>query len=151
MKIVKSGTNVVASNKIKTKSELEKALKDTIDADLCVDIVNLAFSDDGSFSDFVFDSADVFFDLLIDEEPKDVALMFFNGKDLDSRGPANPNRDYFRRDGRDNVESTDDPGAIYYDEILDDIVDFVVKYYDEFEFPDEIQELINEYLDNAED
>ena len=143
MKINLTTKSVTASSD--SDYRLAKMIKDIMDEDLCMEVVNLAFSEDGSFSDEHFDEADVFFDIIANEDAMTVALMFFNGKDLDSKGPANPNRDYFRRDGKDNVESTDDPAVIYYDELLDDIVDYIVKYYDEVELPEKIQEVIDNF------
>lgn len=135
---------------IKNISDLEQAIRDRLDEDLCVDIVNQAFSENGLFDIEVFLDSDNFFDMIANEESRDVALMFFNGKDLDSRGSANPNREYFRLDGYDNVESTDDPGAIYYDILLDEIVDYIIEHIEDMEFPDDIQEFIDEYLNNTE-
>jgi len=137
---------------IKTISDLEQAVRNILDEDLCIDIVNQAFSEDGLFDTKVFMDSDTFFDMITNEESRDVALMFFNGKDLDSRGSANPNRDYFRLNSYDNVESTNDPGAIYYDELFDELVDYIIEHSDEdADFPDTIQELIDEYLNNVED
>ena len=130
-----------------TTYDLKRHIKNALDEDLCVDIINLAFSEDGDFAFDVFTDSDTFFDTLIDTEPRDVALMFFNGKDLDYRGPANPNREYFRLDRKENVESTDDPGAIYYDTLIDDIVDYVIDHIDDREFPEEIQDILTEYQD----
>ena len=137
---------------IKTISDLEQAVRNILDEDLCIDIVNQAFSEDGLFDTKVFMDSDTFFDMITNEESRDVALMFFNGKDLDSRGSANPNRDYFRLNSYDNVESTNDPGAIYYNELFDELVDYIIEHSDEdVDFPDTIQELIDEYLNNVED
>jgi len=143
MKINLTTKSVTASSR--SDSGLAEAIKDIMTEDLCMEVVSLAFSEDGSFSDDYFDEADVFFDIIANEDPREIALMFFNGKDLDSNGPANPNRDYFRRDAKDNVESTDDPAAIYFDELLDDVVDYIVKYYDEVELPAKIQEVIDDF------
>ena len=133
---------------IETIRDLEDELRDILDADVCVKLVDLAYSEDNLFANDIFFDADTFFDLLGNEEPKEVALKFFNGEDLDSRGSANPNRDYFRYNGADNVESTDDPGEIYLDFLVDDLVDYVIDHVDDRTFPDDIQELVDEYLDN---
>jgi hypothetical protein len=86
-----------------------------------------------------------------DEEVKKYPyLKFFNGEDLDSHGAANPNRDYFRYNKDGNIESTDDPGAIYYDTIFDNIVDYIMDNLETVEFPDDIQNLINDYLENED-
>jgi hypothetical protein len=78
-------------------------------------------------------------------------MKFFNGEDLDSRGPANPNRDYFRFNGYDNIESTNDPGEIYLDELDIELVDYIIDHLDDREFPDDIQEIIEEYASNKEE
>ena len=129
-------------------------MTDILDAELCQEVVDAAFSEYDEFSDIVFTYAggkdDSFFDALNDDTPRNVAFMFFEGKDLDDGGPANPGRDYFRFDRKGNIESTDDPGEIYMDTILDDIVDYIVDHMEEVEFPEKIDKLINKYLDNQE-
>jgi len=137
--------------KIKKTSELERAIRDRLDEDLCVAVVNLGFSETGDFEDEVFIDSDTFFDTIVNTESYKVALMFFKGRDLDRRGQANPTREYFRLDSSDNVESTDDPGAIYYDTLLDDIVDYIIDHIADLEFPEDIQEIVDEYLNNTED
>ena len=74
-----------------------------------------------------------------------IALMFFEGKDLDARGQANPDRAFFRLDKDENVESNDDPGEIYYEDLLDDIVEYIIDHMDDREFPEEIQDILTEY------
>lgn len=145
-----------ASDDMNSDNSLRHKITDALDDDLCVDIVNIGFSEFGNFEKSVFISGDShdddsnFFAGLIDTPPKDVAVMFFNGSNLDSHGPANPNSDYFRYDSKGNIESTDDPGAIYYDTILDEIVDFIMDNLDTLEFPNEIQDIINDYIGTAE-
>lgn len=128
--------------------DLIQNIEDVLDEKLCLGVVNLAFSEEGLFSEVIFSDSDTFFDTIIDEEPKQVAKMFFEGKNLDLSGPANPNMKYFRLNRKGNVESTNQPGAIYYEDLLDEIVDYIIENIDEgIEFPDEIQELIDEYKD----
>lgn len=132
-------------------AELKRLIKDIIDPEICQEIINLAYSEDNSFADYMFMESDVFFDdVIANYTPMDIALIFFNGNDLDSRGNANPNREYFRFNKYDNVESTDYPEDILYDELLDDVVDFIVNHIEEFEYPESIQDIINEYLDMEE-
>lgn len=150
MHIDRPNKKIQASDEISSKSELEDALKAALTDDLCVELVDLAYSEDGEFADDAFIDSDTFFDLLANEEPYEVARQFFMGEDLDSKGPANPTRDYFRYNGYGNVESTDDPGATY-SEILDtEIVDYIMDHLDDRDYPEEIQELIDEYLGNEE-
>ena len=149
---VMSAKSIKASDEIKSKSDLAYALSDILTPELCVDVVNQAFSEYDEFSDDAFTYAggkdDSFFESLNDETPRNIAYMFFEGQDLDSKGPANPDRDYFRFTKKGNIESTDKPGDVYMDTIKDDIVDFVIDHMDEIEFDEKIQELINEYFEN---
>ena len=141
-------TKVNSATRLSNAKDLEKALKAVLTEEICKDIVDLAYSEDGEFGQEIFLPSDDFFDTnLYNTEPKDVALKFFNGKDLDSRGAANPNRDYFRFDGYDNVESTNDPGDIYLDELDKEIVYYIMDHLDDRTFPDKVQEIIDEYLD----
>ena len=155
--VVKASADGDDRRTIKSKDALRQDIEDVLDENLCVEVVNIGFSTDGEFDDVVFLEGDdnidedaSFFGSLIDDLPKDIALKFFNGKDLDSHGSANPNRDYFRYDKKGNIESTNDPGAIYYDTIFDDIVDYIMDNLETVEFPDDIQELINDYLENED-
>ena len=136
---------IIKATRKNTPRDLERALKEELDSELCNDIVNLAFSEDNKFASSVFLDSDVFFDTLINEEPVRIALMFFEGKDLDARGQANPDRAFFRLDKDENVESTDDPGEIYYEDLLDDIVEYIIDHMDDREFPEEIQDILTEY------
>ena len=145
MRIIKTSKSVVAASDSTSGADLKGALKSALDSDICEDIVNLAYSEDNVFAEQVFIESESFFDALISEDPKDVALMFFNGKDLDARGPANPNRDYFRTNKYDNVESTDYPGEIYEETIFDDILDYIIEHISDREFPKMIQEIISKY------
>jgi hypothetical protein len=58
--------------------------------------------------------------------------------------------EYFRFNKHNNVESTDYPEDILYDELLDDVVDFIIDHIEEFEYPESIQDIINDYLDMEE-
>lgn len=152
MKNIFDKSNITASDDITSIEDLEKALRILLDAELCEAVVNLAYSTDGVFGGDVFLPSEEFFeDSLYGYEAKDVAMKFFNGEDLDSRGPANPNRDYFRFNGYDNVESTNDPGEIYLDELDIELVDYIIDHLDDREFPDDIQEIIDEYASNKEE
>ena len=150
--LLRASTDITASRSIKSKADLSGALEDLLDEDLCVELVDLAVSDQGVFVEDQFIDSDTFFDDFIsNDDPKDIALKFFNGEDLDDKGPANPNRDYFRFDGYDNIESTNDPGKIYYDILLDEIIDFILDNLEDVEYPEEVQDLIDEYLGASEE
>lgn len=152
MRIYSSDHKITASRELRDLDDLGYAIANILDSDLCEELVNLANSEDGAFDDAVFmDTADFFDTYLANEEPKEVVLKFFNGKDLDSKGQANPNRDYLRFDKKDNIESTNDPGEIYMNELFDDIIDYVLDHMDELEYPEDIQELIDRYSENFAD
>lgn len=141
---------VRAVEHIENEDDLRQSIKNTLDEDICIDIVNLAFSEDNEFADEAFIESDTFFDTLEYDDPKAVVVMFFNGEDLDSRGAANPNRKYFRQDKKKNVESTDYPGEIYLETLDDKIIDYIIDHISDREYPDKIQELVDEYLENVE-
>lgn len=144
-----SGKSAKSKN-VGNPESLEKALKRLLTDELCEDVVNLAYAEDGEFADDVFIDSDTFWDIHSMDDVQEICLKFFNGKDLDARGAANPNRDYFRFDKYDNVESTDYPGKIYPNEIDAEIVDYIIDHLDDREFPEEVQELINDYLNDNE-
>ena len=142
---------VGASGKIETEDDLRAAIKEALTAEVCAAIVNLAYSEDNYFDEDIFIDSETFFDTSIgNEESKEVALKFFNGEDLDSKGPANPNRDYFRFDGYGNIESTNDPNEIYLGELDVEAVDYVMDHLDDREYPEQIQELVDKFLGNTE-
>ena len=101
-----SGKSAKSKN-VDNPESLEKALKGLLTDELCEDVVNLAYAEDGEFADDVFIDSDTFWDIHSMDDVQEICLKFFNGEDLDARGAANPNRDYFRFDKHDNVESTD--------------------------------------------
>lgn len=145
MRIVKSTKKIVAAESLKTEEDLKQALKDILDDNICVEVVNLAYSEDGEFDTDAFIDSDTFFESLESTEPYEVARMFFMGEDLDADGPANPTRDYFRYNGYGNVESTNDPGDAYYHELDDDIINYIMEHLDDREFPEEVMEVISRY------
>ena len=142
---------VKGTDKIKTLKDLEREIKSALTADLCLELVNLAYSEDNEFESDVFIDADTFWDVHGNDDVKEMTLKFFNGEDLDSKGPANPTRDYFRFNGYDNIESTNTPEDIYLDELDIEIVDYVLDHLDGVEYPEKIQKLIDNYLENVED
>ncbi len=132
-------------------SSLETALKDLLsDQDILAETIEAIYAETGAYSDDVFMEADIFFDSLSRTELKDILLDFYNGEDLDSRGPANPNRDYFRFDAYHHVESTDDPKQIYEDDLLDEICDYILDDPEADYYPDEVLDLIADLLDFEE-
>ena len=134
-------------------STLEQALKSELFySRLMEETVNAIYSNTGDFDQAVFMEANEFYDLNAKKDPKDLLLDFYNGRDLDiNKDGANPNRDYFRRDGKAHVQSTNDPGQIYVDEILDDIVKFIVDHTDDTYYPDDIMEILKHYAESDED
>lgn len=148
---IRKRKKIKSADRIKDIQELEAAIKAALTADLCVDLVDLAYSEDNYFDDDVFVDADTFWDVHDNDDVKDIILKFFNGEDLDSKGPANPNRTYFRFDGYDNIESTDYPGDIYLNELDTEIVDYILDHLEDREFPEQIQNFVNEYLEYTEE
>ena len=143
--------NKKSSTTIESRAELRRALEDVIDADMCKEVVNFGYSEDDEFDNVVFIESKVFFhDTLGDEEPKDIAEMFFNGEDLDSNGQADPTRDYFRFDEKGNVESTDKPETVYLENSLDDIIDYILDHLTDTQYNEAIQGLIDKYLESKE-
>ncbi len=140
-------------NKDGWASTLEQALKSELFySRLMEETVNAIYSNTGDFDQAVFMEADEFYDLNAKKDVHDILLDFYNGKDLDiDKDGANPNRDYFRRDGKAHVQSTNDPGQIYVDEILDDIVKFIVDHADDTYYPDDIMEILEHYAESDED
>ena len=142
---------IKGTDKIKNIKDLEKAIKETLTADLCLELVNLAYSEDNYFDTDVFVDAETFWDVHENDDIKEMTLKFFNGEDLDSKGPANPTRDYFRFNGYDNVESTNTPEDIYFDELDVEVIDYVLEHLEGIEYPEKIQKLIDNYLENMEE
>jgi hypothetical protein len=142
---------LTASKDTKFVSDLKRKIKSALDEDLCIDVINLAFSEDDDFSNEVFIESDIFWDTHSNDDMQDIVLKFFNGEDLDSKGPANPNRDYFRFNRAGNVESTDYPGDIYLDQLKDEVIDYIMDHLDDREFPLDIQELIDEYQNDKKE
>lgn len=146
---IKSST-VMAS--IDTRAELEDAIYDALDSDTCLQIVEEAFSSKSMFERQVFMDSETFFSTeLVANTAKEVATKFHKGEDLDDDGPADPTKKYFRLNKAGNVESTDYPGDIYFDTLDDDIINYIMDNLEDVEFPKYIQDIIDEYLDNAEE
>lgn len=143
---------ITAAGALETREDLKQAIEDALTSDECFEIVNDAFGDDGTFEEVVFIDSNTFFDTeYVSSSAKTVAKDFFEGADLDDDGPANPNRAYFRINKKKKVESTDYPGDVYLDTILDDIVEYVLDYIDDKQFPDYIQDIIDEYQGEEEE
>lgn len=151
MKISSNKKSKITASDTDNLSDLKNQINDALTDDICEEIVNLAYSEDGTFADEAFIEADTFWDIHSSDEPQDMVLKFFNGEDLDGRGPANPNRDYFRYNKYENVESTDYPGEIYMDQLSDEIVNYVMEHLDDREYPDDIQEIIDKNFEVTEE
>ena len=144
---VNSSTRIMAS--IETRSDLEQGIREILDSDICQQIVEEAFSSNSMFEKEIFMDSETFFDTeLLNDSAKEIALKFYNGEDLDDDGSANPTKNFFRFTKKGNVESTDYPGDVYFDDLEDAIVGYIMDNIGEVEFPDYVQELIDEYLDN---
>lgn len=125
------------------------SLKDLLsdDPDLMMDVVHTIYSEAGEFESDVFLDADAFYETLSKEAPEDIVLKFFNGKDLDSKGPANPNREYFRFNKYENVESTNYPGDIYIDKILNDVCKYIEGKGKDIKYPEAVQDILDAAAD----
>lgn len=139
----------------KIKNDIEDEIEDALDADIAAQIVDLAISTDGTFEEYQFMPKDIFFDTeMANKDPKEIAEAFFYGKDLDSGDDfADPTKDFLRLNKDDYAESTDYPGDIfiYEDNLLKDIIDYIIDNMERLEFPDEIQKIIDKYLGSAEE
>lgn len=148
---IKGSRAITASEKITSRAQLENAIAEVLDSDICAQVVEEAFSSTGTFEESIFTPSDEFFDVnFANKSPKEIAKAFFDGEDLDDDGPANPDRDWFRL-AKKGVQSTDYPGDYYLDELYDDILNYIMDNIEDTEFPDYIQELIDEYLENNEE
>ena len=128
------------------------SLKDLLsdDPDLMMDVVHTIYSEAGEFESDVFLDADAFYETLSKEAPEDIVLKFFNGKDLDSKGPANPNREYFRLNKYANVESTNYPGDIYIDKILNDVCKYIEGKGKDIKYPEAVQDILDAAADDKD-
>lgn len=104
-----------------TYSILREIRKELEDYDLLYKVVNSIYSSTGDFSEIVFFENDVFLDTMTsDLSIKELLTKFYEGYDLDlNKLHANPNAEYFRYDEDGNIESTDEPGEIYENYILE--------------------------------
>ena len=124
---------------------LRRKIKDALTEDICQEVVSIAYSEDDTFTQDAFIEADVFWDIHSNDDVFEITKQFFNGEDLDAKGPANPNRNYFRFDGYDNIESTDYPGDIYLEQLDIEIIDYILDHLDDRTFPEELQDILDEY------
>ena len=157
MKIFSNRKSITATDAIITIDDLADALENILDPDLCQQVVNLAYAESVAFENEIFLPAEEFYDAILSPLlPKDIAIKFYDGRNLDKMGAADPNSDYMKLEYPDrqvtarnnNILTTDNPGNYYFDELLDDIIDYIIDHVGKLEFPDEIQELIDEYLEN---
>ena len=152
MKIIKTSRTITADDEpLSVSDALRRYIKQNLTDDICIETVNLAYGEDGKFESNVFMESDVFFsDVLANDDPHDIAVAFFKGKDLDEgESPANPTKPYFRLDKDKNVESTNDIGDIYYHELKNDVIDYIMERIAKGngkipELP-EVQELLDEF------
>lgn len=144
--------NIVSARSIKSSAALRRELEEILDEDLCVEVVNIGYSNDDEFADAVFIEAEVFWDIHSNDDAFELVKHFYDGVDLDSNtsDSANPNSEYFRLDKDEDVESTDYPGDIYMDEILDGIIDYIIEHQNDRTFPEDIQEVLNNYSATTE-
>jgi len=126
-----------------SEDDFRTALEETLTSELCKDIVE---DDWDRFYEIIFEDLESFCNER-GENPWEVLRSFWYGEDLDTESdPANPMREYARFNSYGNVETTDYPEDIYYSNHLDEIIDYIVEKVEYKEFPDEIQEIIDQYL-----
>lgn len=143
---------ITSASKLQSDKDLRDAIEDALasDSDLAANVVDMAIAEDGTFEYKQFlPRKDFFKTVLGNEDPQDVAEAFYYGVDLDTKKDyADPTRDFLRLSSDGYVESTDDPGDIYMykDELLDKIINYIVDNMEKLEFPEDIQDIIDEYL-----
>lgn len=145
--------NVVSARSIKSSATLRRELKEILDEDLCVEVVNIGYSNDDEFADAVFIEAEVFWDIHSNDDAFELVKHFYDGENLDSNTSksANPNSEYFRQDKYEDVESTNYPGDIYMDEILDDIINYIIDHQEDRTFPEEIEDILKKFREDSEE
>ena len=121
--------------------------------DILEEVVNAAASYDDYFSDEQFWDIDEFCSVNFsnEDDPLEIVRRFWFGKDWSySRGTenngANPLCTYARYDAYGNIETCEYPGYVYFETMLDSVIGYIVDERDgDIEFPEEIQELIDNY------
>ena len=149
-KSVESSEKITAAVRITDENDLREVLMAEMEADDCESVVNYAVSKDGTFQDEEFFDSYTFWDIYSNDSAEEMVKAFYEGDDLDSNERhANPDRDYFRMDATyGSIESTNDPGEFYKDEMLDDIVEYIIDnidYVNSMDLSDEIMEIIDNY------
>lgn len=110
------------------------------------DTINAIYSETGEFEDIVFMEAKEFYNLLKRDDIKDTVNKFYNGYDYSrNKLEADPNSKFFRFNEDDNIESSDYPESVYYKEVLNDIVDYILDHIDADYYPDEILDILAEF------
>lgn len=133
------------SEDIDSSTALEDIL---LDPDIMKDTVDAIYANTGDFDKSIFTPAEEFFQDNSNKSMKEMLQNFYNGTDLDDGGSADPNKKYFRLTKSKEVESTDYPGDIYIDEILDEVVDYIKSNSEDTYYPEEILNILTE--DSAE-
>ena len=131
-------------------SEIEALLDDELSNQSTLkDVIDAIYSETGEFENIVFITAKEFYDMLVSYEPKDIAVKFVNGINLDTnRSPTKPEAKYFRFDGDDYIESTNSPDK-YYDEYIDDILDWFKDNLDaakQMKLPESILDILDDLV-----
>lgn len=151
---IKESTKITAADETDEWADnIEDALRSELSyGRLLSETLSAISSETGDFIDDVFMDADDFFDLNSKTDSKDFVKDFYNGEDLDSgKEHANPDRKYFRRDSANYIQSTNDPESIYEDEMLDDVIDYILDNLDATYYPDDILDIITHYSEDIEE
>lgn len=147
---IEESTMITAANETDEWADnIEDALRSELSyGRLLSETLSAISSETGDFIDDVFMNADDFFDLNSKANSKDFVMEFYNGEDLDSgEDHANPGRKYFRRDSNNSIQSTDHPESIYEDELLDDVINYILDNLDDTYYPDDILDILNKYVE----
>jgi hypothetical protein len=69
---------------------------------------------------------------------------------MDNEKEADPTKAFMRFNDKGDVETTDYPGDVYLyaDDLTEQIIEYIMDHREDFEFPSDIQSVIDEYLGN---
>ena len=68
--------NIVSARSVKSSAALRRELKEFLNEDLCVDVVNIGYSNDDEFADAVFIEAEVFWDIHSNDDAFELVKHF---------------------------------------------------------------------------
>lgn len=125
---------------------MEKKLKELLlnDEEMLFDVVKEINSWDGSLRQLDYLNMDEFDDILYGTNPIDLAFKIHNGN-------FNPNDDYFKFDGYDNLKSESRFGVLEeMKDYIEDVIERLIDLQDNLYLPQEIQNILNEEDDELD-